>query len=791
MKVGNKASYLNHLMGLGVNVPYFQIIDIQLKPENLESVKLTIKKFLPKFNHKLIAIRSSSNHEDNRQQASPGKYLTKLYQSPNLENILDGIKECQQNSAMSVIIQEMIDPESSGVLFTQSINLSHLNTCQVESVWGQGFGIVQGLITPDCFQINRVDKSIIQQKMSTKKKEYRKDGLSKVDPRLINKTSISPQNLKKLVDLGLQIELSLGCPQDIEWCIKDNQIYILQTRPITNLPNNAWFEPKVLNQMNILDNSNIKENFCQATSPLTYSFFRQMYYQSYKILLSAIGVPKKSIHGVDIELKNLIVYLNGHIQYNLTNWHKILALFPFIKDKHSFLEQMMGVKYKMNQCYLQEFSYLKTNISFNSIFKLFNFILSAPKKVEQFEKKFIKMRQSWEAINLSYFSLRNLIVQIEQQINSSKKIWSVPMLNDCYVMVACGLFKKEAEKQKVDPNLYLATVELSDINGVQQLEKIAEQVQGVPWWQQNQLLIASILKALVHRKTLPEEGLPLFELHSNLFYQIVNYIKQYGPRCANEQMLELETPHEKPELILSIINNFIPVKKKKKDLPKLTRKLTYLLHHAKTSIRLREKLRLYRAQLTMLNRRVFNAIGEYLWKLSLIDTPKDVFQLYLSELTDYSRGSIGSIIEIIQLRKNLIIKDPPNRSIVRGPISLAINKNLLEEPELNVNNTNLTKCTPVSPGIVEGKVILKDVTQLTDEKLILVTSHLDPSWIPLFGRLKGAIVEYGGTLTHTAIAARECGLPMVVNPDRKFLESLVDGQKIKMNANTGVVEIIK
>ena len=193
----------------------------------------------------------------------------------------------------------------------------------------------------------------------------------------------------------------------------------------------------------------------------------------------------------------------------------------------------------------------------------------------------------------------------------------------------------------------------------------------------------------------------------------------------------------------------------------------------------------------MLNRRVFNAIGEYLWKLSLIDTPKDVFQLYLSELTDYSRGSIGSIIEIIQLRKNLIIKDPPNRSIVRGPISLAINKNLLEEPELNVNNTNLTKCTPVSPGIVEGKVILKDVTQLTDEKLILVTSHLDPSWIPLFGRLKGAIVEYGGTLTHTAIAARECGLPMVVNPDRKFLESLVDGQKIKMNANTGVVEIIK
>ena len=799
--IGCKAFYLKQMIKLEIPIPEFEIIDTS--GNNLIS---KINTCAEKFNNKLLAVRSSSTNEDNRHKASAGKYFTKLYVQATSDAIKQAIQECYQkahNEKIAIIIQEMIDCDSSGVLFTRGIKLSNLNYYIVESTWGQGSTLVQGLITPDYFEINRNTKSIIKQRIASKNTQCRQSGLCMVDKTKVKSSSISFNQLKKLIAIGEKIENHFGCPQDIEWGIKHNQIYIFQTRAITNLPNNSWFEPKVLNQMHVLDDSNIRENFSKATSILTYSFFKEMYYQSYKILLSALGVSNKIIHRVEPELRNLIIYLNGYIQYNLTNWHKILALFPFIKDKHSFLEQMMGVKYEMNSLYLQELGYLKSHVDFKSMFKLMHYIFTAKKQVKLFEKKFNKMRQSFESIKVTHLSLKALIQQIESQISSAKTLWKIPMINDCYVMIACGLFKKEAEKEGINSLNYLSQVDLSSINGLNQLNKIKEYTSS-NWWKEEQTCIIKILNKLVRKKTLSEEELILYETHPEVFNKIYNYIHKYGPRCANEQMLELDTPYENPEMILTIINNFIPREKKPNTLPKLTRKLNFLFHHAKISIQLREKLRIYRAQLTMLNRRVFNAMGEYLWKLGVIDLPKDVFNLTLTELKDYSRGNIGSIIEIINQRKKKQKTIPPSRTIVRGPISLSVEYNLMEEPSLNTSNLDSTfaQGTAASPGNLTGKAIrinsIEDFIKINitkknfsqDDNLILITQHLDPSWIPLFGKISGALVEYGGTLTHTAIAARESGIPMVVNVDPSFVASITDEQIIKLNGNTGLVQII-
>jgi len=113
----------------------------------------------------------------------------------------------------------MVDAQSAGVMFTVNPVTSSRGEVMIESILGLGEQLVQGLITPDNFII---DKNTLEIKSKNLQEE--------------NKQTISDENIYKLVELGKEIEDHYGNPQDIEWAI-DNQdkIWILQSRPITTL----------------------------------------------------------------------------------------------------------------------------------------------------------------------------------------------------------------------------------------------------------------------------------------------------------------------------------------------------------------------------------------------------------------------------------------------------------------------------------------------------------------------------------------------------------------------------
>jgi pyruvate, water dikinase len=116
---------------------------------------------------------------------------------------------------MAVVVQQMVAPEKSGVLFTVDPVRRRRDRMVVEAVFGLGEQVVSGEVTPDHYAVDR---------SGSVKRE-----------RLANGGVLQPDELTKLAELGCALQDRFGCPQDVEWAIADGQLYVLQSRPVTTL----------------------------------------------------------------------------------------------------------------------------------------------------------------------------------------------------------------------------------------------------------------------------------------------------------------------------------------------------------------------------------------------------------------------------------------------------------------------------------------------------------------------------------------------------------------------------
>ncbi len=116
---------------------------------------------------------------------------------------------------MAVVVQQMVDPRKSGVLFTVDPVQRRRDRMVVEAVYGLGEQVVSGHVTPDHYVVDR-------------------SGVAKRE-RLASGGVLEPGELVQLARLGLILEERFGGPQDIEWAIADGELYLLQSRPVTTL----------------------------------------------------------------------------------------------------------------------------------------------------------------------------------------------------------------------------------------------------------------------------------------------------------------------------------------------------------------------------------------------------------------------------------------------------------------------------------------------------------------------------------------------------------------------------
>lgn len=202
------------------------------------------------------AVRSSATAEDLPHASFAGQQDTYL-NIIGKESILEHIRKCWaslfteravtyriQNGFdhsqvfLSVIVQRMVFPRASGVIFTADPITCNRKLLSIDASFGLGEALVSGLVSADCYQVK--DGEIVSKRMETKKLAIygRKEGgteTRRLHPAQQKTQTLSDQQILQLARMGKQIEEYFGCPQDIEWCWDDDTFYIVQSRPITTL----------------------------------------------------------------------------------------------------------------------------------------------------------------------------------------------------------------------------------------------------------------------------------------------------------------------------------------------------------------------------------------------------------------------------------------------------------------------------------------------------------------------------------------------------------------------------
>ena len=228
------------------------IRSLVLKGEISEDISKEILKAFSRLKAKYVAVRSSATAEDSKINSWAGELET--YLNTTKLTLLENVKKCwaslytpralfyriernlrRDQVSVAVVIQKMIQPEVSGICFSIHPVTKAKNQMVIESGWGLGEIIVGGKITPDTYIINKEDWSIIDINISKQKLMIVGTKEIKVPKSKQEKQKLDNRQIIELAKICKRIEDHYKSPQDIEWAVENNRIYITQSRPITTL----------------------------------------------------------------------------------------------------------------------------------------------------------------------------------------------------------------------------------------------------------------------------------------------------------------------------------------------------------------------------------------------------------------------------------------------------------------------------------------------------------------------------------------------------------------------------
>jgi len=202
-----------------------------------------------------LAVRSSAVDEDGAVASFAGQHLT-LLNVPSLDELTSAVRQvwwsANSDSAITyrqrvglftrpsvgVVIQELLNPESAGVMFTQN-PITGADERMIEASWGLGESVVAGLVIPDNYRVDRSGQ-LLQSTPGHKKSAIRSlptggTVQEQLTPDLVDKLCLDEQQLKELSELAQRSEQVYGRARDIEWAFSGGSLHLLQCRAITGL----------------------------------------------------------------------------------------------------------------------------------------------------------------------------------------------------------------------------------------------------------------------------------------------------------------------------------------------------------------------------------------------------------------------------------------------------------------------------------------------------------------------------------------------------------------------------
>lgn len=694
---------------------------------------------------------------------------------------------------LSVIVQKMVFPQASGILFTADPMTSNRKLLSINASFGLGEALVSGLVSADCYKVQEeeiVDRMIATKKMAIYGLKEGGTETRKIDLHQQKIQTLTEQQILQLARIGREIEAYFGCPQDIEWCLDHDTFYIVQSRPITTL----YPIPEVNHQeKHVYVSVGHQQMMTDPIKPLGLSFYLlitpapmrkaggRLFVDVTHMLASPVSRENflNTLGKSDPLIKDaLMTLIEREYIKSLPDDRKELSPGNSSKGRSSegfqaLIENdpaIVSDLIKNSQTSIEE---LKQNIRTKSGADLFDFILEDLQEL----KKFLFDPQSTKvfmtAMNASSWINEKMYEWLGEKNAADTLSQSVP--------------------NNITSEMGLALLDVADV--IRPYPEVIDYLQPV----KDDNFLDELVK---------------FDGGQETQDAIYAYLNKYGMRCAGEIDISRTRWSEKPitlvPMILSNIKNFESDAGNRKfeqgrqeALDKEQELLDRLKQLPDGELKAEETKRVISLIRNYIGYREYPKYGminryfvykqallkeaEQLVEAGIIHEEEDIFYLSFEELHEVVRTNLLDY-QIISKRKEDYIffeKLTPPRVITSDGEIIAGEYKRENLPDQAIVGL------PVSTGVIEGRarVILNIEDADLEDGDILVTAFTDPGWTSLFVSIKGLITEVGGLMTHGAVIAREYGLPAVVGVENAT-KLIKDGQRIRVNGTEGYIEIL-
>jgi phosphohistidine swiveling domain-containing protein len=785
----------------------------------------------------LFAVRSSASDEDGAEHSFAGQLESFLNVAPadvpaKIEAVWrsafsERIRAYRRENNLSaeprppgVLVQRMVAARVAGVAFSADPVSGRRGVAVVSAAPGFGSAVVSGEADADTWLVDR-SSAIVERRIVAKHQMHVADPsehegvrTTGVPPHQVNAPALSDAEVLEVAALARSAERHFGRPQDIEWAIAD-RLYLLQSRPITSI--RCLPDPDA--RLVIWDNSNIVESYSGVTTPLTFSFAREIYEYVYRQFCRMMGVPERVIGEQDEMFQNMLGLIRGRLYYNLLNWYKLLAMLPGYRVNRRFMEQMMGVKEPLPEALASEVARdisrgpaLDAMYALRTVARLVGNHITLNRRVDAFYAR-LDAALAPPAPPLADRRIDELVAHYRDLRGRLLLHWDAPIVNDFFAMIYYGLLRSLVIKWCADPGGTLQNDLIGGEGGIVSAEPAVRMqrmaAMATPHGAFVEVLARGELPAILQQLNLHPEFARGYEA----------YLEKFGDRTVNELKLESTTLHDDPLPLFRAVGALAsqPVtragagtaadrlradSRRRVDAALAKHPLrraifSYVLRHARRRVRDRENLRLERTRLFGRVRRIFLEIGRRLEAIDRLGEARDIFYLEVDEVLAFADGrtTTTDIRALAALRKREFTAfaegpAPDDRFETRGPVHHAHDFRQLRPREAQEGDER--KGLGCSPGIVSGPVkVVTDPTKVDPgHGAILVAEHTDPGWIMVFPSARGVLVERGSLLSHAAIVARELGIPAVVSLPA-LTKWLKDGDVVEMDGSTGIVRRIE
>ncbi|MGI5522481.1 rifamycin-inactivating phosphotransferase [Micromonospora sp. CA-259024] len=687
---------------------------------------------------------------------------------------------------MAVVVQQMVFSHAAGILFTADPVTGNRKVATVDASFGLGEALVSGLVNPDVFTVR--DGEIVAKTLATKQRAVHAlptGGTQEVaiDPRQQEQPALTDAQVVRLVQLGRRIEAHFGRPQDIEWCLVDDDFQIVQSRPITTLfPIPAAHD----RENHVYLSVGHQQMMTDPMKPLGYSMWQltamaPMHEAGGRLFVDVtrhLATPAsragllENAGRSDPLTRDALETVIDRIDVVSSVPDQPLAG-PRAGGSPAPIDTDPTIVTELIERSQASIAALRGDIRAKTGPALFDFLLTA----FQEHKRVLGDPLNMQAI-----------------MAGMEATW---WLND-------KLYEWLGEKNAADTLTLSAPGNITSEMGLALLD-VADVIRPHPE-------VVAFLQGVEDEGFLDE--LPKLAGGTDARDAIEAYLDRYGMRCVGEIDITRPRWRERPTTlvpaILDNVRNFEPgaakrrfehgrqeAQKKAQEVLERLRALPDGTQKADETKRMIDRVR------TFIGYREYPKYGiisrYYVYKQALLEEAErlvranvlrekeDVFYLTFQEFHDVVRSNQVDDT-LIQQRKDAFRSyhalTPPRVLTSDGEVITGAYRR-------DDVPTGALIGLPVSAGTIEGRArVIRDMAQADLEPGdILVTAHTDPSWTPLFVAIAGVVTEVGGLMTHGAVIAREYGLPAVVSVlDATRLIS--DGQRIRVHGSDGYVEIL-